>query len=311
MVQTKRKPNQRVRPESTTIKVEVNDRKQCPLEQFDKGTKIKWTPVEKQLCKWSNMLRIAKKLTISIAFSFRQDDNGCTPTKKGDKRGRVSATNIMLAERDAYIAEEEERTGRPSAWNSTQRTANTTSSEKPHINRLVDYVEKGGKIESHNDVPRDIRRDLILESQTGKKSKKDNSLASGSQYHPFNINVLPAQASTASMISPSPPRSSSPRVDIRGDQVAAVKDYCKWLESRYDDEAYKADFRKARDVVFKRRMDLELILENSNPGFFTDEGIEIGTALRFIRDIQKWDKYVKSKSLSQRTIGGHSDDDFL
>ncbi|KAL2801615.1 hypothetical protein BJX63DRAFT_416962 [Aspergillus granulosus] len=82
------------------------------------------------------------------------------------------------------------------------------------------------------------------------------------------------------MISPSPPRSSSPRVVIQGDQVAAVKDYCKWLESQWSDETYKADFRKAPDVVLKRWMDLELILENSNPGFFTD-GIEIGTALRF------------------------------
>ncbi|KAL6229324.1 hypothetical protein BDW75DRAFT_103988 [Aspergillus navahoensis] len=157
---------------------------------------------------------------------------------------------------------------------------------EPHIDRLVDYVEKGGKLESHGDVPRDIRRDLILESQTGKKSKKDSSFASGSSYHPLSNNVLPAQALTASMISPSPPRSSSPRVVIQGNQVAAVKDYCKWLEARCSDEAYKADFRKACDVVLKRRMDLELILENSDSGIFTDEGIEIGTALRFICDIQ-------------------------
>ncbi|KAL3442695.1 hypothetical protein BJX65DRAFT_321198 [Aspergillus insuetus] len=321
MVQTKRKPNQRVRPESTTIKVEVNDRKQCPLEQFDNGTKIKWTPVEKQLCKWSNMLRIAKKLTVSIAFSYRQDDNGSAPTKNGDKRGRVSATNIMLAERDAYIAEEEERTGRPSAWNSVYelmqcnvRSCRLNSDwcwedpkdskhyklREPHIDRLVDYVEKGGKLESHGDVPRDIRRDLILESQTGRKSKKDNALASGSPYHLVSINVLPAQASTAPMISPSPPRSSSPRVVIEGDRVAACSD-----------EAYKADFRKARDVVLKRRMDLELILENSNSGFFTNEGVELGTALRFIRDIQKWSKNGKSRSSSQGIIRGYSDDDFL
>lgn len=332
MVQTKRKPNQRVRPESTTIKVEVNDRTQCPLEQFDNGTKIKWTPVEKQLCKWSNMLRIGKKLTVSIAFSYKQDDNGPTLTKKGDKRGRVPPTNIMLAERDAYIAEEVERTGRPSAWNTVYELmqCNVRSCQlnsdwcwedlkdskhyklrEPHIDRLVDYVEKGGKLESHGDVPRDIRRDLILESQTGRRSKKDNLLASGSPYHPVSINVLPAQASRASMISPSPPSSSSPHVVIQGDQVAAVNDYCKRLESQCSDEAYKADFRKARNMVFKRRMDLELILEDPNPGFFTDEGIEIGTARRFIRDIPKWDKYVKSKSPPQGTIGEHSDDDYL
>ncbi|KAL5042235.1 hypothetical protein BDW71DRAFT_217086 [Aspergillus fruticulosus] len=303
MVQIKREPNQRVRSE-------------CPLEQFYNATTIDWTPVERQLCKWSNLLRLAKKLTVNIAFSYRQDDNGHnSTTRKGDKRGRVSATNIMLAERNAYIAEEEERTGQPSAWNTVYglmqcniRSCQLNSDwcwgdptdgrhyklREPHIDRLVDYVEKGGKLESHADVPRDIRRDLILDA---------------SPYHPVSINVLPAQTSMASMISPSPPSSLSPRVIIQGDQVAAVKDYCKWLELRCSDEAYKADFRSARDVVLKRHMDLELILEDSNPGFFTDEGIQIGTARRFIRDIQESDKHMKSNSPPQWTIEEHSDND--
>lgn len=63
--------------------------------------------------------------------------------------------------------------------------------------------------------------------------------------------------------------------------------------------------------MLKRRMDLKLILENSNSGFFTDEDIEIETALRFIRDIQEWDKSMKSRSPSQGTVGGHSDDGYL
>jgi hypothetical protein len=64
-------------------------------------------------------------------------------------------------------------------------------------------------------------------------------------------------------------------------------------------------------MVLKRRMDLELILENSNTGFFTDEGIEIGTALQFIHNIQKWSINGKSRSSSQGAIRGHSDNDFL
>ncbi|KAL2801614.1 hypothetical protein BJX63DRAFT_169250 [Aspergillus granulosus] len=168
MVQTKRKPNGfdlRVRPSRLRSMIDSSVRWNSLTTALSK-----WTPVEKQLCKWSNMLRIAKSLL-----------------------GRVSATNIMLAERDAYIAEEEERTGRPSAWNSVYELmqCNVRSYQlnsdwcwedpkdskhyklrEPHIDRLVDYVEKGGKLESHGDVPRDICRDLILESQTGRKSKK-------------------------------------------------------------------------------------------------------------------------------------------
>ncbi|KAL3430172.1 hypothetical protein BDV09DRAFT_179010, partial [Aspergillus tetrazonus] len=94
---------------------------------------------------------------------------------KGNKRGRVSATNIMLAKHDAHIAEEEERTGQPSAWNTVYRLMQCNEDPKdgrhyklrqPHIDRLVDYVKKGGKLESHADVPQGICRDLILESQT-------------------------------------------------------------------------------------------------------------------------------------------------
>jgi hypothetical protein len=93
MVQTKKKPNQRVRPESTTIKVEVNDRKQCPLEQFDNGTKIKWTPVEKQLCKWSNMLRIAKKLTVVLPLAIGRMVTGLPRPRKATN-GAVAPPQI-------------------------------------------------------------------------------------------------------------------------------------------------------------------------------------------------------------------------
>ena len=67
-----------------------------------------------------------------------------------------------------------------------------------HLERLIDYVDSGGSLDGHNDVPSDIRRDLILESQTGKKSKKGSDVTTGLSYPPISINVLPAQAAHAS-----------------------------------------------------------------------------------------------------------------
>jgi hypothetical protein len=61
----------------------------------------------------------------------------------------------MLAERDAYIAEEEERTGRPSAWNSVYELmqCNVRSCQldsdwcyklrEPHIDRLESQCSDG------------------------------------------------------------------------------------------------------------------------------------------------------------------------
>lgn len=76
---------------------------------------VKWAEVEKQLRKWCNLLRIGKKITIEIAFTYREDDsNYIPPSRKVEKRGRVSATSRMLAEREAHIVAEEEVTGQPS-----------------------------------------------------------------------------------------------------------------------------------------------------------------------------------------------------
>jgi hypothetical protein len=61
---------------------------------------------------------MGKKLTSVIAFDYRHDDDGhpMPASTRVEKRGRVSATGRMLAEREAHIDAEEESTGRPSTW---------------------------------------------------------------------------------------------------------------------------------------------------------------------------------------------------
>lgn len=62
MLQAKKKRHQRVKHEDTAITVKLNKRSQANLENFYSSTNINWTPVEKQLRKWSNLLRMGKKL---------------------------------------------------------------------------------------------------------------------------------------------------------------------------------------------------------------------------------------------------------
>ncbi|EZF29621.1 hypothetical protein H101_06714 [Trichophyton interdigitale H6] len=330
MLQTKRKRNQQVRPESTAIKVSVNDRTQGNLEKFYSSTDINWIPVEAQLRKWSNLLRIGKRLTVTITFNYRQDDGGDDPlptTRRGEKRGRVSATTTMLAERDAFIAAEEASTGQPSSWSLVYELmqCNVSSCQlnsdwcwedpkdgkhyklrQPHIERLCDYVDNGGRLEGHDDVPRDIRRDLALESQAGRKFRKSSSSATGVPYPPVSINVLPAQAPPASLVTSSSGRPSSvnEQLVIPGPREESVREYCKWLESQATEEAYKADFRKVCKVTLDNLLDLELILKNPNPSFFTqfliERGIKPGTALHFVGDINEWAKHVKANSPQMR-----------
>ncbi|KAJ5588708.1 hypothetical protein N7537_011386 [Penicillium hordei] len=319
MLQMKKKNGQRVRSEGTAVTVKVDSRCQKNLERFFPST-IDWKPVEKQLRKWSNLIRVGKILTIEIVFNYRGDDDGpsMSVSRTGEKRGRVSATSRMLAERERLIHNEEENTGRPATWDlvygfmrcdvrscplksdwcwEDPKDKKHYKMRAPHLERLIDYVDGGGSLDSHDDVPSDIRRDLVLESQTGRKSKKTDNLTTGPPY-PTIINVLPAQNRVAPAVTSSVRRlPPDDYVVIPGSREAAVREYCKWLESRATDEAYKADFRKICQVTLENHLDLELILEDPDSGFFVQRGIQIGTARRFLRDINEWATVRKSNGL--------------
>ena len=68
MLQTKKKDRQRVQSEGTAVTVSVDDRSQRDLEKFCGSTSINWAPVEKQLRKWSNLLRIGKRLRVAYIY---------------------------------------------------------------------------------------------------------------------------------------------------------------------------------------------------------------------------------------------------
>jgi hypothetical protein len=142
-------------------------------------------------------------------------------------------------------------------------------------------------LDGHDDVLEDIQKDLIAQSQGRTASKKGQGVEM--PYHPININVLPpppgARESLGVATLPQHPTTINHSV-IPG--PGAVREYCKWLESRATEEAYRADIRKACQVTLENLMDLELIMGAQDPGFFTQKGVKLGTALRFIRDIPEW-----------------------
>ncbi|KAJ5622044.1 hypothetical protein N7528_005276 [Penicillium herquei] len=232
--------------------------------------------------------------------------------QKGEKRGRVSATSRMLAERKRYIDIEEEMTEQPATWDlvySLMRYDIRLCPHKsdwcwedlmdkkhyklrvPYLERLINYVDGGGCLDTHNDIPNDIRRDLVIESQKGRNSKK-TEVPSGPLYPPAIINILLAQNGNVPIVS-SLGCLSNEYVVIPGPCEAAVREYCKWLESHAIDEAYKAGFWKICEVTLENHLDLKLILEDPDSSFFVQRGIQIGTARRFLRDINEWASIMK------------------
>lgn len=103
-----------------------------------------------------------------------------------------------------------------------------------HLRRLVTYVEKGGVLDGHKDVPETVREELFMEEQQRlEKShrKGGHIIGNGVPYPPININVLPSQSSVSgSDISAAQAvdlKSSSP-LEIPGSRDEAVREYSEW-----------------------------------------------------------------------------------
>ncbi|KAF3389969.1 hypothetical protein DPV78_011722 [Talaromyces pinophilus] len=176
--------------------------------------------------------------------------------------------------------------------------------QTPHIKRLTDYVDNNGKLEGHDDVPRDIHHDLIQESQTKRKSKKATSPVNRSRY-PVNINILPAQTQQVLTAAPSstrpPPTIES--LSIPGPQEQAIRDYYKWLELMATEDDYKVDFQQICQVTLENLLDLNLIIKSPKRqfliNFYIKKGNRIGTILNFMNRIPEWVQHLKTQIPSE------------
>lgn len=107
------------------------------------------------------------------------------------------------------------------------------------LRRLVTYAEKGGILETHKDVPDEIREELYMGDQQRlekERRKGGNFLGAGTPYPPININVLPSQATGLDVAALKLPGGSANPNDmsplkIPGFRDVAVKEYGERLAS--------------------------------------------------------------------------------
>jgi hypothetical protein len=79
-----------------------------------------------------------------------------------------------------------------------------------------------------------------------------------------------------------------PHLDVTDFLDTAVERYSDWQQSRVRREDQKKEIQRVCDVVLHHGLDLHQVFHDQNPGLFTDKGIKIGIARRFIRDIGYW-----------------------
>jgi hypothetical protein len=299
-----------VKSEDTNIAISVNERGQDALIRRFDDTNVDWSVIERQLLTWNELFQRGKKLTVKISFNYTEDGQALdTSSRKRDKR--ASTTSRMLAARDTQLDREEASSGRPSIWASVyelMRCPVSSCNSGPHcwrdpvgkkhyklrtfhLTKLIEHVMEGHILQTHDDVPDDIRQKLYAEEQQGNERRQKPTNSSAVNCPPINItNVLPAP----SQIPPAPEMpsksSSTTRLEIPGPRDKAVKDYCAWQQSQVEDPILKEAYEIAYNVMMDDGMDLELIHQDPNPEFLIKGGVKRGPALHIVGDIEPWAK---------------------
>jgi len=217
----------------------------------------------------------------------------------------------MLDDRDAQLDAEENACGQQAIWRHDYDLMKCDSSAchlgpycgldpvgKKHyrlrtqtLKRLVTYTEKGGVLETHKDVPDEIRDELYMEEQQRqeKDKGKTGNILGGTSYPPININVLPSHTAgwdvtaSSAIADPSVSKERCP-LRIPGFRDVAVKEYGEWLASTVSDDTLEAVFRQACDVTLSDGFDLKHIYKDQNPGILRRQGGQAGNRSNFRRE---------------------------
>lgn len=295
--------------DATTIVMSVNDRSERDITKRFEQLQINWSIVEKQLQAWSHLLRIGKRLRIDVTFGYVE--SGKTARNAG--RG---ATATQLAERSVRLDAEQAVSGAPDAWRQVYnllRCPGAPCDRGPycwldsdmkkhyklmghHLRSLVKFVQRGGKLETHDDVPQDIRTQLYTEEQhnLNRKRKQQGSDSFPASHSPMIINnyipVHPGQAPVGSnrathLMDCSSSQPLSP-LHIPGLRDDAVRAYCEWHCSKVRSQNQKQQYELARELTLERGFDLELISEEGDPQYYLERGVLEGVARRFVRDVK-------------------------
>jgi hypothetical protein len=212
LLQRKLLPYKRITCDDTSVTVSVTGRSERDLTKRFDETDVDWSIVEKRLLAWAELFRAGKKLRLDLSFNYVEDGQPAAAVRRTGKRGPSSVTQRMLAERASQLDAEEHTSGQQSVWRDVYNLMRCSGPPcrlgpycwrdpvgKKHyrlrtlqMRALIRYVEQGGRIRAHDEVPEDIRQQLYEEEQQRLEGQQKASSASATGPAPIHItNVLP------------------------------------------------------------------------------------------------------------------------
>lgn len=163
-------------PSSTIVVVSVSKRAERDLTKEFIGLDIDWSVIAEKLESWACYFDEGKHLLVKLTFRFRPR-NG-SPRTGAAGRGRQSATQRMRHEQALQRDAEEHASGRGAHWRhvySILRCPGRPCQNSQgwcwrdprggkhyklltvHLRQLVQHVMGGNKLDSHNDIPDQVR----------------------------------------------------------------------------------------------------------------------------------------------------------
>ncbi|KAJ5005564.1 hypothetical protein K4K57_011679 [Colletotrichum sp. SAR 10_99] len=293
---------------ATTIVMSVpNDRSEDKITKHFQGQQIDWAVVERQLQGWSQLLRAGKRLKVYVQLDYVESASTGRPAGRG-------ATAIGLAERTARMDAEQQAAGEVDPWRRVYQLMRCPGAPcdngqwcwqdrarkmhhkllDHHMRDLVRWVQQGHSLETHDDVPEEIRAQLYAQEQQGRKRKRQNSASEPPSHTPVIIHNHIADYTAASdrmtpdFGSPGIPPSRPPPLCVDGLRDDAVEAYCKWHCSKVRSITQKQHFELAYNITIEMGLDLELIHDDNDAQFFIEQGVLEGVARRWVRDIQAY-----------------------
>ena len=314
-----------VKCDDTNVVASVNDRSERDLTKRFDDMDVDWLLVERQLMRWGGLLRSGKKLRVDLSFNYVElAPPSAAARNRGNKRGS-SATQSMLADRASQLDAEQETSASASVWREVyalMRCPGPPCNRGPHcwrdplgkkhyklqthhLKALIQLVEEGHVLHTHDDVPEDIREQLYAEEDQRRDRQaagRSGGSMSRASLPPITItNVLPphsgqSPSTTSTSSAPSSMERASRRMslDIPGPRDLAVVAYSQWQQSNVADEAQKTEYQKACDITLLEMLDLEQLHEDQDYDFFIQNGVKRGVARRYVRDIGRWAELHKS-----------------